>query len=77
VAPAEKAFLGSRFNKKVAAEAQKARSVELCAAMRMAGLWLGQHKRDEASNLFTPVYGRFTEGFNLAAGSTHPKDHLR
>ena len=46
------------------AQQQKARSFELRAAMSMARLWRGQGKRDEARNLLTPIYGRFTEGFD-------------
>jgi hypothetical protein len=44
--------------------------------MRMAQLWLGQGKRDEARNLITPVYGWFTEGFNTSARLHSPKRSL-
>jgi predicted ATPase len=39
-------------------------SLELRAAMSMARLWRDQGKRDEARELFAPVYGWFTEGFD-------------
>jgi predicted ATPase len=32
--------------------------------MSMARLWRDQGKRDEARELFAPVYGWFTEGFD-------------
>ena len=34
------------------------------AAMSMARLWRDQGKREEARELFAPVYGWFTEGFD-------------
>jgi predicted ATPase len=46
------------------ASEQQARSFELRAAMSMARLWRDQGKRKEACGLLTPVYGRFTEGFD-------------
>jgi predicted ATPase len=44
--------------------AQRAKSLELRAAMSMARLWRDQGKRDEARELLAPVYGWFTEGFD-------------
>jgi class 3 adenylate cyclase/predicted ATPase len=46
------------------ARKQGAKSLELRAAMSMAGLWLDQGKRSEARDLLAPVYAWFTEGFD-------------
>jgi predicted ATPase len=46
------------------ARAQQAKSWELRAAMSMARLWRDQGKRQQAHDLFAPVYGWFTEGFD-------------
>jgi predicted ATPase len=46
------------------ARAQQARSWELRAAISMARLWRDQGKRQQAHDLFAPVYGWFTEGFD-------------
>jgi len=46
------------------ARAQKTKSWELRAAMRMARLWRDQEKRNEARDLLAPIYGWFTEGFD-------------
>ena len=46
------------------ARKQGAKSLELRAAMSMAGLWRGQGKRSEARDLLAPVYAWFTEGFD-------------
>jgi class 3 adenylate cyclase/predicted ATPase len=46
------------------ARKQLAKSLELRAAMSMAGLWRGQGKRSEARDLLAPVYAWFTEGFD-------------
>jgi predicted ATPase len=46
------------------ARQQQAKSWELRAAMSMARLWRDQGKRDEARELFAPIYGWFTEGFD-------------
>ena len=46
------------------AREQKAKSWELRAAMSMGRLWRDQGKRREAHDLFAPVYGWFTEGFD-------------
>jgi predicted ATPase len=43
---------------------QKAKAIELRAAMSMARLWRDQGKREEANELLAPVYGWFTEGFD-------------
>jgi predicted ATPase len=59
-APAEEAFLTAI----AIAQQQKSRSFELRAATRLARLWRGQGKRDEARELLAPVYGWFTEGFD-------------
>jgi tetratricopeptide (TPR) repeat protein len=42
---------------------QRAKALELRAAMSMARLWQSQGKTTEAQVLLTGVYGRFTEGF--------------
>jgi predicted ATPase len=46
------------------ARSQQAKSWELRAATSMARLWRDQGKSDEARELFAPVYGWFTEGFD-------------
>ena len=46
------------------ARKQKAKSLELRAAMSMACLWRDQGKPQQARELLTPVYGWFTEGFD-------------
>jgi class 3 adenylate cyclase/predicted ATPase len=46
------------------ARQQQAKSWELRAAMGMARLWRDQGKQKEARDLFAPVYGWFTEGFD-------------
>ena len=46
------------------ARAQQAKSLELRAAMSLAGLWCNQGKLQEARELLAPVYGWFTEGFD-------------
>lgn len=48
------------------ARRQKARSLELRAAMSLSRLWHQQGKRQEAHDLLTEVYGWFTEGFDTA-----------
>ena len=58
-APAEEAFQTAI----AIAQKQKARSLELRAAMSLAQLWRDQGKREEARGLLAPVYGWFTEGF--------------
>jgi predicted ATPase len=45
---------------------QKAKALELRAAMSLARLWQQQGKRAEARELLAPVYGWFTEGFDTA-----------
>jgi predicted ATPase len=45
---------------------QEAKSLELRAAMSLARLWQQQGKRTEAYELFAPIYGWFTEGFDTA-----------
>jgi predicted ATPase len=47
------------------AEAQGAKLWELRAATSLARLWRDQGKRDEARDLLAPVYGWFTEGFDM------------
>ena len=46
------------------AHAQQAKSWELRAATSLARMWRDQGRRIEGSGLLTPVYGRFTEGFD-------------
>ena len=48
------------------ARAQQAKSCELRAATSMARLWCEQGKRDQARDLLAPIYGWFTEGFDVA-----------
>jgi len=48
------------------ARAQQAKSFELRAATSMARLWCEQGKRDQARDLLAPIYGWFTEGFDVA-----------
>jgi class 3 adenylate cyclase/predicted ATPase len=45
------------------AEHQKAKALELRAAMSLARLWAEQGRRLEARDLLAPVFGWFTEGF--------------
>ena len=46
------------------ARSQKAKSLELRAAMSLARLWREQGKVQQARELLAPVYGWFTEGFD-------------
>ena len=46
------------------ARMQKARLLELRAAMSLARLWRDQGKPNQARELLAPVYGWFTEGFD-------------
>jgi predicted ATPase len=48
------------------AQGQSAKSWELRAAMSLARLWQSQGKRQDAYDLLAPVYGWFTEGFDMA-----------
>ncbi|RJP49788.1 MAG: hypothetical protein C4583_11800 [Anaerolineaceae bacterium] len=43
---------------------QKAKTLELRAAMSLARLWQNQGRLKEAQKLLTPIYRRFTEGFD-------------
>jgi predicted ATPase len=45
------------------ARRQKAKSLELRAAMSVSQLWTSQGKRKQARELLSDVYGWFTEGF--------------
>jgi predicted ATPase len=47
------------------ARAQQAKSWELRATMSMARLWHDQGMREQARDLLAPIYGWFTEGFEL------------
>ena len=47
------------------ARRQDAKSLELRAATSSARLWRAQGRRDEARELLTPIFGWFTEGFNM------------
>ena len=46
------------------AQQQRAKSLELRAAMSLARLWRDQGKVQQARELLAPVYGWFTEGFD-------------
>jgi adenylate cyclase len=46
------------------ARKQKARSLELRAAIRLARLWQTMGKAREASHMLKTIYGWFTEGFD-------------
>jgi predicted ATPase len=48
------------------ARRQSALSLELRAAMSLTRFWRGQQRVDQARKLLTPVYRRFTEGFETA-----------
>jgi predicted ATPase len=48
------------------ARSQKARSLELRAAMSLCRLWRERGATDEARELLAPIYGSFTEGFGTA-----------
>ena len=50
----------------VIARQQQAKLLELRAAMSLARLWLQHGKRTEARALLAPIYGWFTEGFDMA-----------
>jgi predicted ATPase len=45
---------------------QRAKSLELRAAMSLARLWQQQGKRTAARELLAPIYGWFSEGFETA-----------
>ena len=48
-----------------AAGRRQMKSFELRAAMSMARLWRDQGKPQQARELLAPVYGWFTEGFDM------------
>ena len=48
------------------ARRQRAKSLELRAAMCLSLLWQQQGKQAEARDLLSPIYGWFTEGFGTA-----------
>ena len=43
---------------------QKAKSLELRAAMTLAQHWQRQGRRQEAHDLVAPIFGWFTQGFD-------------
>jgi predicted ATPase len=45
---------------------QRAKALELWAAMSLSRLWQRQGKHDQARELLAPLYGWFTEGFDTA-----------
>ena len=47
------------------AQRQEAKGWELRAATSLARLWLDRCRRNEAIELLAPVYGWFTEGFDM------------
>ena len=66
VAEAGRAESASRISnaRSRVARQQQAKSWELRAAMSLARLWRDQGKVQQARELFAPVYGWFTEGFD-------------
>jgi len=48
------------------ARRQRAKSLELRAAVSLARLWGERGRRAKARDLLAPVYGWFTEGFDTA-----------
>ena len=55
------------FERSIALSRERAtRSWELRAARDLARLWAEQGKRQKAYDLLDPVYGWFTEGFEIA-----------
>jgi hypothetical protein len=48
------------------AQDQEARLSELRAAVGLASLWHQQGRREPAYDLVAPLYGRFTEGLQVA-----------
>ena len=48
------------------AQEQNAKMWELRATMSLARLWCDRGRRSEARDLLAPVYGWFTEGFDIA-----------
>jgi predicted ATPase len=48
------------------ARKQKAKFWELRASVSLGRLWRDQGKRDEAHDLLAPIYGWFTEGFDIS-----------
>jgi predicted ATPase len=66
MSPAEAARAQAHFERALeVARHQQAKSWELRAALSMARLWRDQGKRNEARELLAPVYGWFTEGFDM------------
>ena len=56
----------SHFQRSLAiARRQDAKSFELRAATSLARLWRDQGRRDEARELLAPIFGWFTEGFDM------------
>jgi class 3 adenylate cyclase/predicted ATPase len=56
----------SHFQQSLAiARRQEAKSFELRAATSLARLWRDQNRRDEARELLAPIFGWFTEGFDM------------
>lgn len=47
------------------ARRQEAKSFELRAATSLALLWRDQGRQDEARELLAPIFGWFTEGFDM------------
>ena len=52
-------------NRVAPARRQGAKSLELRAAMNLARLWRDQGRRNEARELLAPIFGCFTEGFDM------------
>ena len=65
IARGERATAEQNYRRALAvAERQGAKTFGLRAATCLARLWRDQGKRAQARDLFAPVYGSFTEGFD-------------
>jgi len=65
-ATGDRAAAEQSYHKALAvARRQSAKTLELRAATSLARLWRDQGKRPEAGDLLAPIYGWFTEGFDM------------
>jgi predicted ATPase len=64
--PADERCAEDSFRRAIeTARAQDAKSFELRTAVSLARLWRDQGRRAEAHDLLAPIYGWFTEGFDV------------